>query len=286
MRKKKDGPALFELIHKGRAKAGDLLTVPDWMSGSKKPLGTPPVQPPRGEGPYQVEDSPAAGRGAPARASAKSRRLGRLHERVLVAEGRRLRLTVSTAQAVLIGVAGVLLIVVVFVLGLVARHVSSSSQARRGGGPLAVQDRSPQAGAGAERREVPVARRAEPWSTAANGGQPTLVRGKYYLVIQGLMGMADEHRAEAEAIAQYLNSKGEPVAVMVFRGPPRQYVVVSLRGFDMADSPEAQRYLRAIEEQGRLYSRQGGRYDFRQGDKGWFVTPSLVPPEAIRSMVR
>jgi hypothetical protein len=105
-------------------------------------------------------------------------------------------------------------------------------------------------------------------------GEPMLVKGKYYLVVQGLMGITERHRADAEAVAAYLNGKGEPVVVTVFPGPPRQYIVVSLRGFERADSPDAQGYVRAIEEQGKLYRSQGGRYDFRQGESGWFVTPS------------
>ena len=100
-----------------------------------------------------------------------------------------------------------------------------------------------------------------------------MVKGKYYLVVQGMRGMTDELRGEADAIAAFLNARGEPVKVMTFRGPPAQYIVVSLRGFDLPDSPEAKRYLRAIEEQGKLYRGQGGRYDFKQGDNGWFVKP-------------
>ncbi|MCJ7543620.1 MAG: hypothetical protein MUP47_03475 [Phycisphaerae bacterium] len=277
MRKKKDSPALFELIHKGKAKPGDLITVPDWMSGGKKPLRAPPVQPSGAEAPSPVEDLPGTGQAAALGAPDKSHRVRRLREKLLAAEGQRLRVTITPVQAILAGVAGVLLIVAVFVLGLLARHASSSSQVGQGAGPLPAQNRSERTGVGADRRESLAARTAEASGTAANGGQRSsemgLIKGKYYLVIQGLRGVTDEHRADAEAIAQYLNSKGEPVAVMVFRGPPRQYIVVSLRGFDMTDSPDAQRYLRAIEEQGRLYSRQGGRYDFRQGERGWFVTP-------------
>ena len=279
MVKKKNAPALFELIHKGKVKPGEQLSVPDWMSGGRKPLRVPPVQAPRAEAAPVSEGPPASPRpgGVPG-ARVKPPRLARLREKLLAAEGKRLRVTISPTQAVLAGVAAVLVIAAVFVLGLVAKHSSRGAQApQQAGRQPPAQGRPLHANVGAERRETLAAKTPEPPAPPVNpgprGGEPVLAKGKYYLVVQGLMGMTDEQRADAEAIAQFLNARGEPVAVMVFKGPPRQYVVVSLRGFDMPDSSEAKGYLQAIEEQGRLYHNQGGRYDFRQGEKGWFVKP-------------
>jgi hypothetical protein len=284
--KKKDAPAFLELIQKGKAKPGALIAVPDWMTGGKKPVKTPSVQPsaPAEGSPQAVELPPAVAEAPPqaatealeplpqpARPPAPPPRPSRARERILAAEGKRLRLSVTPGQAVMGGVAAVLLIVAVFVLGLLARRSSSSPKpppVGRAGNP----DVSLRATIGPERGELPPAGIEN--RAGLPPGEPMLAKGKYYLVVQGMMGITERHRADAEAVAAYLNAKGEPVAVTVFPGPPRQYIVVSLRGFDRADSPDAQAYVKAIEEQGKLYRSQGGRYDFRQGERGWFVTPS------------
>lgn len=280
MKKKKDAPAFLELIQRGKAKPGALISVPDWMTGGKKPATAPSVQPSGAQSSPEVEqaapvaaEAPSEGAGPavprPTRPAARPRP-SRAGERFLSAEGRRLRLSVTPAQAVVAGVVAVLLIIMVFVLGLLAKGASSPKpQAPARGG---AQDVSLRATIGPERPDVPAG--GETARPGIPAGEPMLVKGKYYLVVQGLMGITERHRADAEAVAAYLNAKGEPVTVTVFPGPPRQYIVVSLRGFERADSPDAQAYVRAIEEQGKLYRSQGGRYDFRQGESGWFVTPS------------
>ncbi len=258
MKKNKDAPAMLELIQRAGGNPADQLTVPAWMGGGKRPLQAPPVQPPPAEPP-------------PPAAPPRPPRPGRASEKLLTAEGKRLRVSITPGQAIAVGVVAVLVVVAVFVLGLTARGLSSSPKPQGSGGQPPA-DTSLRATVSPERRELPVARTPVP-PAPPPGSEPILVKGKYYLVVQGLMGMTEEHRADAEAIAAFLNGRGEPVGVMVLRGPPRQYIVVSLRGFGLPDSPEAKRYMRAIEEQGKLYRSQGGRYDFRQGESGWFVQP-------------
>jgi hypothetical protein len=204
-------------------------------------------------------------------------------EKIVATEGKMLKLSITTTHAVAAGVVLLILIAGMFVLGRVARFSSSS----RSSPPAA---KSPAAAVGTaapdrahrptvpERRETPKSppkpaeRKEEPAgnkSPADNAAK--LEKGKYYLVVQGLMGMDSHHRVEAEAIANFLNSNGEPVTVMTYKGTPQQYIVLSQRGFDSPDSPEAKKYMQAIEEQGKLYKSQGGKYDFNQGPSGWFV---------------
>lgn len=293
MAKKKDGPALFELIHRSKAKPSDQLSVPEWMTGgAKKPIKVPlipsPVRtasapPPERERPVEpVETEEAYRPAAPAKPPAPPKpaapvRAKLRSEKLLTAAGKRLRFSVTAGQAIAAGVVLLVLVVGVFLLGRVARWSSGSGGAPAGKAPAAkpkegMSDWSLRATVGGERGEEPViqpmVRTAEP---PPSGVSATLAKGKYYLVVQGLMGATERHRAEAEAIAQFLNSQGERVAVMKYSGRPQQYIVLSLRSFDDPDSAEARRYIQAVEELGKLYRSQGGRYNFRQGENGWFV---------------
>jgi hypothetical protein len=311
--KKKNSPALYELIQKG--KGGFQLNVPPWMTGGKKPQATPLAESPAAEAPPVAAEPPQEAAPPPAAMEPSpfdvpaprpvAEAVERKPEKIVVKEGKWLKLALTPAHLVAAGVVLVVLIGIVFVLGRVAR--SSSRQAP----PAATATKAPVAAkaptavakpAGAdktvraavvERREAPslgVARDREPVerqplpkaaepskeAAAAKAAPPAdsaaeLKKGKYYLVVQGMRGMDSSHRADADAIANFLNANGEPVTVMTYKGTPQQYIVLSKRGFDSPDSPEAKKYLRAIEEQGKLYKSQGGKYDFNQGESGWFV---------------
>lgn len=290
MRKKKDGPALFELIHRAKAKPSDQLAVPEWITGGRKPIRMPLIPSPAPATPappveQEVEPEPVEVEvverpAPPAKPVATPSRLARRSERLLATEGKRLKLTITTFQAIAVGVALLAMVVGVFLLGRGARQGSDPGAAPAGKAPAAapkqgMSDWSLRATAGGGANPAPAAR--PPHSAEPGGAQPPaaangpLEKDKYYLVVQGLMGTTDRHRAEAEAIAEFLNGHGERVAVMKYSGVPTQYIVMSLRSFDDPDSAEARRYIRAIEEQGKLYRSQGGRYDFRQGETGWFV---------------
>ncbi|MHC4294337.1 MAG: hypothetical protein ACYSTL_01995 [Planctomycetota bacterium] len=99
------------------------------------------------------------------------------------------------------------------------------------------------------------------------------VPGKYYLIIQGLQGMTDEHKAAAEKIRQFLQREGVECDVAVWPHAPKQYVVWSRRGFDSETSDEAMAYVRQIEGLGKKYFTQGGNYDFRQRDRDGNIRP-------------
>ncbi len=315
MSKKKDSPALYELISKGKAKGGVPMTIPAWMAGGQKPAAPPPAEPSPLAPPRPPVSPPPEAAAPPPPAPArpvvrpvekvekveKVERVERVEkpvapprppkpvkplipkpaEKLVATEGNRLKLSITTTHAVAAGVVLLILIAGMFVLGRVAKFSSKSSPASPASkSPAAsvapaAHERSPRPAA-PERREAPkpppklAERKEEPAKPPADN-PVKLEKGKYYLVVQGLMGMDNHHRVEAEAIANFLNSNGEPVVVMTYKGTPQQYIVLSQRGFDSPDSPEAKKYMQAIEEQGKLYRSQGGKYDFNQGPSGWFV---------------
>ncbi|MGA2266077.1 MAG: hypothetical protein ABSH10_06560 [Phycisphaerae bacterium] len=309
MSKKKNAPALYELIQKG--KGGFQLNVPPWMTGGKKPQAVPTVEPPAAAEPSPAEtaEPPEAPKppkavapppvlepspfDVPARPLPAAAARPRKPERLIAKEGKWLKLALTPAHAVAAGVVLVVLIAIVFVLGRVAKSSSRHAPPAANTPAVAKAPMVPAKPAAADKavraavverhespllpktaepaketKEAPAAAKAAP---PAADGAAELKKGKYYLVVQGLRGMDSSHRADADAIAAFLNANGEPVTVMTYKGTPQQYIVLSKRGFDSPDSPEAKKYLRAIEEQGKLYKNQGGKYDFNQGESGWFV---------------
>lgn len=99
---------------------------------------------------------------------------------------------------------------------------------------------------------------------------------KYYLVIQGMQGLGDQYVAKAQAILDYLKTINEPATLGEYQGNPKQVIVWSLRGFDRTDSPEALKFVAAIEKAGKDYSDLGGRYDFRQRDRAGRLRPWFI----------
>ena len=171
---------------------------------------------------------------------------------VSTAEGR-LQLSLNYVSGAVIVVALVVLLVLVFWLG----RVTASS--------------------GPAETEAPAANN-QPLPEIASG-QPTplqRVAGRYYLVIQGLLGIDTQHLEAANDIRNFLAAHGVPAEVRRYAGRPQQYIVWAYQGFDSSDSQDAQEHVRFIENLGQQYKAQGGRYDFRQGriedrPKGWFI---------------
>ncbi len=101
------------------------------------------------------------------------------------------------------------------------------------------------------------------------GAAPSIQRtervpGKYYLIIQGLQGMTDDHRTDADDIQRFLEQEGVASDVAIWPGDPKQYVVWSSMGLDSEIDDEAFAYVRKVEALGRKYKSQGGIYDFKQ----------------------
>ena len=102
---------------------------------------------------------------------------------------------------------------------------------------------------------------------------PERVVGKYYMLIQGVEGMTEQHKAEAERIVEFCQEAGLQVDIGQMLDPD-QYVVWSLTGFDSPDSQEAKEYARRVRELGKKYKAKYGTYELRQaypsGDWPWF----------------
>jgi hypothetical protein len=92
------------------------------------------------------------------------------------------------------------------------------------------------------------------------------VSGRYYLIIQTTLGANAEQ--DAQAIAGWLNGKGEPASVV--RNKAGQYFVMSQTGFGSDSSPQAQEYAKSIEVLGKQYRDEGGQYNLSQSPGGRF----------------
>ena len=104
------------------------------------------------------------------------------------------------------------------------------------------------------------------------------IPGKYYLVIQGLLAAGDENEQKASGtkIVEFLAANGEKADVCYYQGTPKQWVVWSLQPFDSDTDDKAKEYAVKIEDLGKKFKAQGGKYNFKQHDasgnmKAWYV---------------
>jgi hypothetical protein len=247
--KRKDSLALYEVIGRSRqARAEAGLAIPGWMgrqrSGPMRPQA--PAQP-AAEAEDMATLQPIA---APAEREVWA------GPGVSVSAGR-LRLSLNYVTCVIAGVALVLLFVAMFILGRTSARHSQAAKTEAGAGIQAsargeaTGDKTPSAAGPGTVRE----------------------KGKYYLVVQGMGGKGADLLAEARSIERFCNAKGEQVNVYEYTKEPRQYIVLSAQGFDAPDSPEALRYVSAIETLGKNYKAQGGKYEFKQRDAAGRVRP-------------
>jgi hypothetical protein len=177
---------------------------------------------------------------------------GPLPEPVVSTAGGRLRLSLNYVTALVAVVGMVLLLVLAFWVGRWSVHASAANAT----GPDAQT-------AGLTGEQTP---------TPPGPATPGRVPGKHYLVIQGLQGMTQQKRDDAETIVKWLKKEGIAADIGRYRGDPEQYIVWSLNKFDSPSSAEAEGFVDTIEELGRRYKNGGGRYDFKQrpGDP-WFI---------------
>ncbi len=243
MSKKKNSPALFELIAKTRDKQVAMSTrVPEWMA-HREPAQPAPEAPPKREVPVAPR---------PPGASPEST----------------WTTGPTTTNAMSLGYGTALAVGVVFLLLLGGAFWLGRATAGDGAEPaLAGTDLS-------ERTPV-----SPDVAQPANAEQPTAVsdppriKGKHYLIVQGLQGTSEKLKARAIAIAAFCNENGEPVTVGRYPGAKPQFVVWSLQGFDSTNSAEAINFARTIEKLGKLYMREHGGYDFRQRDSAGTFRP-------------
>lgn len=251
MAKRKDSEALFEIIARTRASQDPAaINVPEWMS--KKPAqqeaeaGVEPGQEPKAEQ-------------APPKLLLKSEPIGsrrfQIPPSLLAIRDWRVTVSLNFVTCAVLGLAMLTLLLSMLVIGYKWGAASAPPQ-----------------------RVVPPLRP----SVLGNNdlGEPTpkpaapqRVNGKYYMLIQGVEGITEQHKAEAQRIVDFCNEAHLPADIGEMRDP-NQYIVWSLTGFDSPDNPEAKEYAEQIKELGKQYKAKYRTYELRQaypsGDWPWF----------------
>jgi hypothetical protein len=263
MAKRKNSPALFEVISQDRSKQGRKeLKVPGYarrqepaetgeaaVEGQWEATGaaeqTEPTHEPRATAP-RSRPEPVAGAAEP----------------LIRTEGGRLRVSLNYVSCSVALGAGVLLLVLAFVLG---RASISPERSPMSGETVA-------AGMGAE-TEQPAGDDAS--EQAAGAVASRRIAGRQYLVIESMGGLTAELRNQADEIARYCTDVGHPATVAQ---SSTEYLVWSLEGFDSADSEEARGYAAQIHELGKRYrALPGAKHDFNQRDESGLLKPRFEP---------
>lgn len=259
MGKKKDSMALFEVISKSRQRrtAAD-LNVPRWMAGGEGAQDADEAQ----AEPKTPGAAPTVGRSEPApreRPSGVETRYASV-----TAEPGRLHLSVTYVTAGFVAAALVILLLGAFWLGR-ATGGSDGAAVQAGTGAPPLRPEAAEGVAGSTNAPRPSAAGAPAAGTEAPAAQRT--PGKFYLVIQNLLGSGPEQERAAFEIQDFCRAHGEPATVNLYKG---KVIVWSLTPFDSPNSTAALAYGRKIEKLGQQYQQQGGRYDFRQRRDGQF----------------
>ena len=267
MTKKKDSVALFEVITKDREKyPKGGVAVPGWMGGAPHKPGVHPEQG-APQGPSVPQDQlapevPAALASEPAAPPSRPE----TGEPMLSISGGRIRLSLNYTVSL---VAAFALVVVLFGAVALGRLTAGAGRpAGESGGNLpGILD----AGKGeGEQRKAPAPKAPQagqktvPAKAQTPAAPATRIVGKYYLVIQTLRGgLTTELEKEAFKIRDFCVANGKPADVQEQNG---NYIVWSLTPLDSpsAKDPKVQQYAQEIEELGRKYASQGGRYNLMQ----------------------
>ena len=239
MPKKRNSEGLFEIISRARASQdSSLINVPEWMSRKPPEQQTEAGAEPGDEG--EAEQPP------PSPVRARIRRL-EIPRRLLAIRNARVTLSLNFVSCAVVALALATLLASMFVIGWKWGARSASA------GRPAVPHRPDVLGKKNLRR------------TVAGPVLPERVAGKYYMLIQGLDGVAAEHWTEAKMIVDFCNKANLPADIGQTRDP-KQYVVWSLTGFDSPDGSQAQEYAQQIEALGKKYKDEHRTYEFRQTD--------------------
>jgi len=230
--KRKDSIALFEVIKNRRDDAN--LNVPKWM-GDQDPAS-------QQESPEPPQPQPGA---AP-----------KSWSRIVPGSSGQLLFRLNYTHCIL---AAVGLVVVLVAAVWIAYAVGTGSQTTVPATP------GPMAG------KVPVGQHV----LGGSSGQPGApvvstsgrVQGKYYLVVQALVGVDQKDLAEAGRIATWCKENGENVTVAKYTHPnsrKQRYIVWSLRPFDSSSGNKTNAFARKMEALGKKYFKKYRTYDFRQ----------------------
>jgi hypothetical protein len=270
------------LIGKGKQDHGEKLTaVPAWMGKGQAQAAPPETPLPRAAPSTPESEAPVAETPAPVPVQDQVIEAGDqatvdaaplvVGEMILTTHGGQLRLSLTHNQGIIAGVAAVLILAVAFMLGRAAAPsvpAVGGKAERPPAAPAVLKDQPSQKAT--VKANVPVGP-----TEAARNEQPQgkvevsqdLEKGKYYLIVQGLMGNEPAHLKDAEAITKFCNEQGEPVKVFKLSD---QYVVLSLTPFALHDSVEAKKFAQAIENLGKAYMAEHGKYNFKQRGGWWY----------------
>ncbi len=243
MAKKRNSEALFEVISRTRdSQDPSMIHVPAWMS--KKP---PEQDAADGDEPKQQAQAEQAQPMQPLDAAPAKPRSFEILRPLLAIGDKRVAISLNYLWCGVLGLAMVTLVLSAFLLGW------------KMGGPSDVRPREPVP----EKREV--LGEEDLTTTTPPAPLPERVDGKYYMLIQGVGSVGEQHLAEAKKIVDYCAKANLPADIGQMRDPT-QYVVWSLTGFDSPDSPEAKKYFEQIKALGKKYKADHGTYEFKQPD--------------------
>ncbi len=280
--KRKDAVALFEAISKTKPRSDVNMNVPAWMQKNAEgqaPQAAPadasaPASAPASTEPQATaEPATIAASAAPAAPTAPaaeakwrptySASTPAPEGKMFSTEGGRLSLSLDYRKAGFVAAGAAVLLIVVFVLGRVSNSHPAPAAATDGNAPPMKPDVvQPGARPGTARtvaRDV-----AAPGAGTAAVAIPAgpRVKGKYYIVIQGMSGKTDALKEEAFKIADFCTKHNLPADVAEMGS--KAFIVWSMQPFDSAQDPQAKKYAEEIEKVGKLYKAAGGKYDFMQ----------------------
>lgn len=272
--KRKDAVALFEAISKTKPRPDANMNVPAWMQkqgDAQAAQGQTPVAPqtpgstqPQAGTPAVSEQALTPVPAVPAvevRSRPEAVVAGGADEPVFSTVGGRLKLAMDYRTAGFVGAGAVVLLIVAFVLGRVSGPRPAATDANVPPmKPDVVQPGNKPGTTRAVVREQPLPPPAG--AAALAPATPQRVKGKFYIVIQGMAGKTDALKEEAFRIADFCTKHNLPADVAELGS--RSFIVWSLQPFDSASDPQAKKYAEEIEKVGKLYKAAGGKYDFMQ----------------------
>lgn len=254
MARRKDSPALFEALAKGRDGQGQIV-LPEWLKKKAPPAGAsndpgasagrgPTMAAPDGAGqahqappvtqPRRTQSGPAGGRSAACAAFAQ--RCGQL-------------LGQDRLRWVLLAVGVVAVLAAAYFVGTAVMSDEPAGPGDGNVGPV-----NPGTDAGLAGTERPLVRQAQLW----------------YLFIQGQIPATEAGLAEAQRIVAFLAGKGEQADIKMYtsQSDAKQYYLVwSGKGFENRRSEQAKDFARKVSTQyGPEYLRLHGTYSFLQND--------------------
>lgn len=284
MARKKDAMALFEIISKLRDKRTEpKVAIPKWMLRRRtdEPAEeTPPedtaaetdVQEP--SAPQPTQDESEAAEAPQPQPIVDAQLVPEAQEaeggkKILVIEDRRVNLSLSYVGAG-VAVTGVLVLLLgAFLAGRYSAPGGQTAAVGPGGGGPSSKKEAPGKGEGPHKGTPgkPVKGGKKPPAPAA-----VLQKGKFYLVIQHLMGSERDAREDGDKIVKFCGDNGCPAKIMRQRRSSGQYMymVWSLKPFDNGDStnPAALLHAEKIDELGKRYFRLHGKYKLTQREGG------------------